>query len=432
MGASFVTAEVDGEGRVVLPPLLARRAGVRPGSRVRISEDEAGLRIGRSVNSLARLYLEPTSECNLRCRACVRGAWAEPAGRMDSGTWEKILAGICDLDPLPSLFLGGFGEPLLHPEIMDMVGDAKRCGMEVELITNGTLLDARTADSMVAVGLDRLWISLDGAVDEQFAAMREGGSLGAVVDNVQRLNAFRERSLAESPRIGHRGTPRIRRGGMPRIGISFVATRDTIASLPGVLRLGLRLMADRFSISNVVPHTLEMNDQALYRRSFYEPDLPPSERTPLVELPRMELNAATEAPLAQVLKGPFSVSVAGQRLVHGSCTCPFVEKGSMAIRWDGAVSPCLPLLHDHAIFLQERKRTMGSFFVGQVKERALLGIWNDPAYVALRERLLDFDFAPCTICNSCEQADSNRSDCFGNGLPACGGCLWAQGFIRCP
>jgi MoaA/NifB/PqqE/SkfB family radical SAM enzyme len=335
---------------------------------------------------------------------------------MDRGTWEKLLSGMRNLDPLPSLFLGGFGEPLLHPGIMDMVGDAKHRGMEVELITNGTLLNERVAEKMVSIGLDRLWISLDSAEDAQFAAMRKGGTLEAVVDNVQRVNTLREQCPAKKPRIG----------------VSFVATRGTISSLPGVLRLGVRLGADRFIVSNVVPHTSAMNEQALYRRSFHEPDIPPSARTPLVELPRMELNRDTEGPLAEVLKGPFSVSVAGQRLVQGSCTCPFVEKGGMAIRWDGSASPCLPLLHSHTSFLQDRKRTIGSCLIGHVKDHDVLEIWNSPAYVALRERLLDFDFAPCTICNGCEEADSNSSDCFGNVFPACGGCLWAQGFIRCP
>jgi MoaA/NifB/PqqE/SkfB family radical SAM enzyme len=416
MGSSFEIAEVDGEGRLVLPPRIARRAGLVPGSRVRIREEEGGVRLGRSPDSLARLYLEPTSECNLRCRACLRAAWEEPVGRMSGATWERILSGIRRLDPLPSLFLGGFGEPLMHPDIMDMVGDAKRLGLEVELITNGSLLDERIADRMIAHRLDRLWVSLDSAEEEGFATVRKGGQLPEILRNVHGLNAARERSLSESPRIG----------------ISFVATRDTISSLPRVLRLGMRLMADRFSVSNILPHTPEMNEQALYRRSFFEPDLPPSERTPLVELPRMELNAATHVPLAEVLKGPFSISIAGQRLVHGSCTCPFAEKGSMAIRWDGAVSPCLPLLHTQSTYLQERKRRAEPCIVGRVQERDLLEIWSDPAYAALRGRLLDFDFAPCTICNSCEEADSNRSDCFGNTLPACGGCLWAQGFIRCP
>jgi hypothetical protein len=29
-------------------------------------------------------------------------------------------------------------------------------------------------------------------------------------------------------------------------------------------------------------------------------------------------------------------------------------------------------------------------------------------------------------------ADENLEDCFGSPTPACGGCLWAQGFIQCP
>jgi len=59
-------------------------------------------------------------------------------------------------------------------------------------------------------------------------------------------------------------------------------------------------------------------------------------------------------------------------------------------------------------------------------------LWDDPAYVSLRTRLLEFDFSPCSWCNSCDFPDSNREDCFGSPAPACGGCLWAQGFIRCP
>ena len=29
-------------------------------------------------------------------------------------------------------------------------------------------------------------------------------------------------------------------------------------------------------------------------------------------------------------------------------------------------------------------------------------------------------------------ASTNGEDCYGNALPACGGCLWAQGVIQCP
>jgi MoaA/NifB/PqqE/SkfB family radical SAM enzyme len=109
-----------------------------------------------------------------------------------------------------------------------------------------------------------------------------------------------------------------------------------------------------------------------------------------------------------------------------------VEKGSVSIRWDGAISPCLPLLHTHRSYLDFRPRTSHAFCVGNVNQRSLTEAWSDPGYVGLRERLLAFDFAPCTICNSCDMADENLEDCFGSPTPACGGCLWAQGFIQCP
>jgi MoaA/NifB/PqqE/SkfB family radical SAM enzyme len=113
-------------------------------------------------------------------------------------------------------------------------------------------------------------------------------------------------------------------------------------------------------------------------------------------------------------------------------TCPFVLRGSACIRWDGAVSPCLPLLHRHTSYLGRRLRTHHAYTVGSLRERGLLDLWTSPEYLALRRRLEEFDFSPCTACNSCELADDNQEDCFGNGAPTCGGCLWAQGFIRCP
>jgi len=70
--------------------------------------------------------------------------------------------------------------------------------------------------------------------------------------------------------------------------------------------------------------------------------------------------------------------------------------------------------------------------VGSVIECDLIELWNDPEYVAFRERVQLFDFSPCTFCGGCEMAESNEEDCFGNPFPTCGGCLWAQGVIRCP
>ena len=70
--------------------------------------------------------------------------------------------------------------------------------------------------------------------------------------------------------------------------------------------------------------------------------------------------------------------------------------------------------------------------IANVNRRALPEIWSDPEYVTYRQRVMGFEFAPCTFCGGCELLDDNETDCLGNPFPVCGGCLWAQGLIQCP
>ena len=56
------------------------------------------------------------------------------------------------------------GEPLLHPQIIDMVRYAKRRGMRnVRFATNATLLDDALARSLIESDLDSLTVSMDTA-----------------------------------------------------------------------------------------------------------------------------------------------------------------------------------------------------------------------------------------------------------------------------
>jgi MoaA/NifB/PqqE/SkfB family radical SAM enzyme len=219
---------------------------------------------------------------------------------------------------------------------------------------------------------------------------------------------------------------------LPRLGIAFVAMKRNIADLPEVVRLGQRLGADRFSVSNVLAHTTAMRDQVLYARSIDAEEVGPSAWAPEISLPRMDLDQPTLEGLTRLAAGRGRRSPQAWADGARPNRCPFVEKGSVSVRWDGAISPCLPLLHTHHSYVDFRPRVSHAFSVGNVNKRSLAEAWSDPAYVGLRERLLDFDFSPCTICNSCDMADENLEDCFGSPTPACGGCLWAQGFIRCP
>jgi MoaA/NifB/PqqE/SkfB family radical SAM enzyme len=112
--------------------------------------------------------------------------------------------------------------------------------------------------------------------------------------------------------------------------------------------------------------------------------------------------------------------------------CPFIETGAIAVSWDGAVSPCLGLIHSHVSYLYDNPRAVSRYVIGNVNETTLSEIWNDADYLAFRKRVQDFDFSPCTWCGGCDMAVANQDDCFGNTFPTCDGCLWAWGVIQCP
>jgi MoaA/NifB/PqqE/SkfB family radical SAM enzyme len=416
MQTRSIRVRIDQHGRPVLPPELADRFGFVDGAMVRIEERRDAIAVGRSIARLARVYVEPTTLCNLVCRTCIRNVWDEPPGTMSAQTFARIMDGVRGVSPRPTIFFGGFGEPFAHPDLLAMLATAKSVGCPVELITNGTHLDEETARALIRIGLDRLWVSIDGATPESYADVRLWDALPQVIEDLTRL---RELRMATRPTV-------------PRLGIAFVAMKRNIADLPEVIRLGQRLGVDRFSVSNVLPHTPEMRDQALYARSIDSADGEPSPWSPEVSLPRMDGDESILTQLARVEAARPGRSGAGPRGDGRADTCPFVQRGSVSVRWDGAISPCLPLLHTHRSYLDFRSRTNHAFAVANVNDRGLLEAWSDPAYVALRERLLAFDFAPCTICNSCDMADENQEDCFGSPTPTCGGCLWAQGFIQCP
>ena len=78
------------------------------------------------------------------------------------------------------------------------------------------------------------------------------------------------------------------------------------------------------------------------------------------------------------------------------------------------------------------RRKIYSHSFGNVKSAGVEELWNSAEYRTFRRKFDDFDFSPCLYCGHCERFDDNRSDCFGNTHPSCGGCLWAEGVLSCP
>lgn len=411
-------AYLDDEGRLVLPEGLAARYGLGLGEPLPLEEGDDGLHV-RAPMRLSKLYIEPTNRCNLDCAMCARRSWEEPEGEMSDAVFERVIEGLRAFSPPPAVFFGGFGEPLSHPRIVRMVARAKSLGSHVELITNGTLLTEEMSRDLVRAGLDRLWVSLDGATPEGYRNVRGIPALPEVLENVR---GFRRAVLAEGGSGGCCGfIPKHR----VDLGIEFVAMKRTIGELPKVVSLARELGASRLLVTNVLPYTREMQGEALYDAAVGDFG------SLRVELPPLEGLAIARG---AVLSGESGIAAGLPFAGNGSSGapgCPFIERGAGAIGWDGGFSPCLPLLHSHTAYLHDRQRRSRKWTVGNITGESLLDLWNRPEHRSFRQRVQAFDFPPCARCY-CYMSEQNEEDCYGNDFPTCGGCLWAWGFIRCP
>jgi MoaA/NifB/PqqE/SkfB family radical SAM enzyme len=405
-----LSAVVNSNGELTLPREVQQENGLEPGSVLSLRVTPEGILLRPPLSQLRKVYIEPTSCCNLACRTCMRNSWVEPMGYMTLRTFEQIMSGIAYTRGKVTCFFGGFGEPLMHPAISEMIEHAARVAAKVELITNGILLDAELSTRLIQSGLHTLWVSLDGASPEKYEDVRQSDSLGEVLRNISMYKDIHRRL----------------RGAAPDIGVVFVAMKRNIDEFPALIRQSAQLGISRFMLTNVLPYTHEMCDEVLYRHSMERWGGNPSPWNPSVSVPEMDLNASTKEALLRI----WSARPGG----HASREdrCPFIEQHSTSVDWAGNVSPCLALMHSHESRLFDRPRSVQHYRLGNVNERSLQELWLADEYQQFRRKLEQFDFSPCTLCGGCEMAEANQEDCFGNEFPTCGGCLWARGLIQCP
>ena len=146
--------------------------------------------------------IDPLARCNLACPLCPTGR----GHRASSGKGILSLALYCKiLDQLPrlrTLRLYNWGEPLIHPQIDEMIAIAARRGITVHAHSHLSLKkDDAFFERLIDAGLAALWVSLDGASEGSYARYRVGGDFGLALANLERLAGIKRRLGSKTPRI---------------------------------------------------------------------------------------------------------------------------------------------------------------------------------------------------------------------------------------
>jgi len=335
---------------------------------------------------------------------------------MDIIIYRKLLADLNVFKTLKSIAFWGIGEPLAHPQIIDIVALAHESGLKTEMITNGHLLDKSMARGLTQAGLDTLIVSVDGSTQKTFMDIRQGGNLWRVEENIQELNSLRRKTSRKNPAVG----------------VEFVMMKSNIDQLPGLAQKTKTMEADFIILTNLLPCTSDMKDEILYYMSAtLNGEDECAKWSQELMLPIMDLRPEYLNPVRELLKN-MNRPMPKNRSIPEEYFCPFVQKGSMAITWSGDVSPCIALMHSYRCYILGREKFIKRYLVGNITQEKISDIWNKKNYRSFRERVFNFDFSPCVQCSGCDYSETNEADCFGNTHPVCGDCLWSRSVLLCP
>ena len=419
----FINRNIDGS--LVLPAHVLNSTMLKNHSELMMIEEESRMILVPSIHSLSRLYIEPTSTCNLNCVTCIRSSWHEESGFMDMSVFNALIEQVREFKTIESVMFSGFGEPLSHPDILQMIKAFSDLGINTEVTTNGTLLDDNMIDGLFDAGLQDLWVSIDSVTSNQFNEIREGGDFDQVYSNLKKFKLKNKKSKRKII-----------------LGIAFVATKDNVEEMSKLRGFAGSVWAERISVSNVIPYDREMEEKMLCKKKLFKPLAYREDQEdrigfkeiviPEISLPKMDYTSETKDALFDIHSSMMKIKKLDEPFNENKDYCRFINKGNSFIRWDGMVTPCMGLIHSYKTYLNGNERTIKSHTLGNIAEKSLMSIWRSEAYRQFREDVMRFEFSPCVLCGGCQEGSSNEKDCLKNDFPVCGGCLWAQGVIQCP
>lgn len=107
--------------------------------------------------------------------------------------WTKALDEIGSWPTNINLDIHGAGEPLMHPDFLNILAYAKSKGnINVGFFCNATLLNQEKARAIIELGVDWVCFSIDGSEKEIFEYFRKGAVLEAVEENIKYLLSIRK------------------------------------------------------------------------------------------------------------------------------------------------------------------------------------------------------------------------------------------------
>ena len=111
------------------------------------------------------VHIIPMRRCNLDCGYC--NEYDDVSTPVPLEEMKRRLDALANMGS--SIITISGGEPLLHPDLDDIIGHIRRRGMIAGMITNGFFLNKERIERLNAAGLEHLQISIDNATPDEMS-----------------------------------------------------------------------------------------------------------------------------------------------------------------------------------------------------------------------------------------------------------------------
>jgi MoaA/NifB/PqqE/SkfB family radical SAM enzyme len=186
--------------------------------------------------------IETTTRCNLQCTMCIKTACNDWHRKdMSISDFGKIVP---NLQNVGSVVLEGWGEFLLHRNLIDFIRLAKTAGPEVGFVTSGIGITPDYASQIVDAGVDFMGFSLSGATAGTHNAIRVNSDFNSLIAAIKTMKHL----SMENPL--HK----------PRIHIVYLTLKDNVHETPMLLDLAHEIGISEVVLLNIIQVTSRAQD----------------------------------------------------------------------------------------------------------------------------------------------------------------------------
>ena len=133
--------------------------------------------------------IELTNNCNLNCIMCYRNIMKRDRGYIEEDIFNKVIDECSNYDV--GIRFIRWGEPFLHPRIVEFCRRVKYTENPLHITTNGLLLNTSLMKNIVNIGVDSIIFSMQGSTKEEYERMRNNNKYDTLISNVDKLIEIR-------------------------------------------------------------------------------------------------------------------------------------------------------------------------------------------------------------------------------------------------